>query len=111
MAERILSADQQDEAEWRTAARSSYYAVYHVCARHFGLDPSKPGAKHDVIRSLLKGIRRTSQTPTFVMVAQDCIGSLWRLRVRADYYLDEPFTGDEADQALGYAQRVMAGIR
>lgn len=107
VAEDLVRNEPQQEPEWRSAIHASYYVVYHLAARHFGLDPSGPHARHEDIRGLLKALRPSVQTPRFIALARQFMPSLWRLRVIADYRLDDPLSGYDADQAVGYAQRVV----
>ncbi|HYD70937.1 MAG TPA: hypothetical protein VED21_36110 [Azospirillum sp.] len=102
----------EDEAAFRAIAHLSYYAVYHLIARHFGLDPAdRLEASHADLRARLRGANPPSVVPRHVFAAKRVYSSLLHGRVLADYHLDAPFTGDLADQSLAQAQGVFAALR
>ncbi|WP_207461341.1 hypothetical protein [Azospirillum sp. SYSU D00513] len=109
-AERLLQSDDQNEADWRLAAHACYYAVYHVSARQFQLDPAGYEADHKVIRSRFKETASNPAQPRFIAHARRAILELWQLRRSADYCLDQPFTADQADRALQLAQGVVSAM-
>jgi hypothetical protein len=107
LANDLLNRENQDEAAWRAAAHLCYYAVYHLIAQYFRLDPANYGAaRHEIIRDLLRKATPDTGVPRYVTLARRNFPSLWRLRVSADYLLGAAFSGDDADQALGWAQQV-----
>ncbi|HRJ60656.1 MAG TPA: hypothetical protein PKZ99_05680 [Azospirillaceae bacterium] len=109
LAERLLAADEQNEASYRAAAHLCYYAVYHLVARYFGLDPSDyAAARHEIIRDVLKKTLPGPGVPQYVILARRSLPTLWRLRVLADYHLNKDFSADDADQSLADAQRIFA---
>lgn len=109
LAERLLATDEQNEASYRAAAHLCYYAIYHLVAGHFRLDPSDyAAARHEIVRDLLRKTLPGPGVPQYVILARRSFPTLWRLRVLADYHLNKDFSADDADQSLADAQRIFA---
>ncbi|WP_452006635.1 HEPN domain-containing protein [Azospirillum largimobile] len=81
--------------------------VYHASAAYFRLDATGEYARHSDVHDLLKGMKLDSNPPRYIVAAKRVHGELKRLRVRADYYVKEHFSADDADRALQLAQMVI----
>jgi len=107
-AERLLDDPSGEEGCLRSAAHASYYAVYHLAASHFHLDPTNRGeAKHADVMALLDGAQ-LMRLPRGIREAKRLYRRLWALRTKADYRLAETFDQAEAERALEYAKAVFA---
>lgn len=104
-------SDEDDEAAHRILAHVSYYAVYHLMARHFGLDPAKRSeASHSDVCDLVEGAHLPA-VPRYVREAKRVFRQLRRLRVKADYHLDVRFPCTDAVRASAFAAAVFASVR
>lgn len=97
------------EAARRAVAHACYYAVYHLMAVHFGLDPNdRGGAGHGEIRDRLGALRFAPPPPRQVVIARRHYRTLLFFRVRADYRLGEEFRARDASRALEMAEEIFA---
>jgi hypothetical protein len=105
----LIDPPEAPEAALRGAARASYYAVYHLVCDHFGLDPKSDygSARHQVVRDRLQTLN-PSTAPQHIREAKRVFNRLLLLRVRADYYLDQPFSSEDAEDAVSYAEAVFS---
>lgn len=112
LAQLLRSHIGQNEAARRAVAHACYYAVYHLMAAHFGLDPmDRAGAGHGEIRDRLKAVRFTpNPPPRHVVVARRHYTTLTYLRARADCQLAKQFGYADAMQAIGIAEEIFAAI-
>ncbi|EMG7907563.1 HEPN domain-containing protein [Enterobacter ludwigii] len=92
-----------EEVEYRTCARSAYYALYHYLK---SIADSLPGNYEDVsshervIRKLI-----SSGDPKLSELAQKMI-STRKTRVRADYHLDKNFGKSETYKILRVVEKI-----
>ncbi|KHO36697.1 MULTISPECIES: HEPN domain-containing protein [Enterobacteriaceae] len=94
-----------EEIEYRTCARSAYYALYHYLK---SIADELPGAYEDV-SSHEKVIRKllASGDEKLVQFAQKMIATR-KTRVRADYHIDKNFGKTEAYKILRVVEKVFA---
>ena len=92
-----------EEVEYRTCARSAYYALYHYLK---SIADELPGAYEDV-SSHEKVIRKllNSGDQKFIDLAQKMIATR-KTRVRADYHIDKSFGKTEAYKILRVVEKV-----
>ena len=103
----MISARTPDEIRCRNAARSSYYAVFHLMAKTYDMDTSDETTTHWEVKKAVM-----SEDPAYasdrVTEARTYWDKLYRYRVRADYYPDQPFPIGDAQTALNLAKRIFA---
>ncbi|HBR3703181.1 HEPN domain-containing protein [Klebsiella pneumoniae] len=92
-----------EEVEYRTCARSAYYALYHYLK---SIADKLPGSYEDV-SSHEKVIRKllNSGDPKLMDLAQKMI-STRKTRVRADYHIDKNFGKSEAYKILRIVEKI-----
>jgi hypothetical protein len=107
LAQFLRAEIEQDEAARRAIAHASSYAVYHLMATYFGVDPSRwDGASHRDIRDRLNGLRFTPPPPRHVVIARRHYRTLTHFRVWADYALNKEFAAVDARRALDMAEEI-----
>jgi hypothetical protein len=112
LAQFLRSEIDKSEGARRAIAHACYYAVYHLMAAHFNIDPIiRAGSGHGEIKDLLAGLRfAPTVPPRHIVIARREYRRLMLLRVRADYNLGEPFTSAQANTALQVAEEIFAAI-
>jgi hypothetical protein len=111
LAQLLRSEIDKSQGARRAIAHACYYAVYHLMAAHFQIDPrSRAGSRHGEIKDLLAGFRFVPPVPRHVVIARREYPRLMLLRARADYNLEEPFTSAQANIALRAAEEIFAAI-
>lgn len=92
-----------EEVEYRTCARSAYYALYHYLK---SIADALPGRYEDV-SSHEKVIRKllNSGDQKLIDLAQKMI-STRKTRVRADYHIDKNFGKSEAYKILRVVEKI-----
>lgn len=89
------------EARSRAIAHACYYAVYHLVAAHFHMNPKwYDGSRHSDVMRRLSGIVPRPGTSKLVYEAKRYYKTLYSLRVWADYDFSCAFTDEEADRSL-----------
>jgi hypothetical protein len=112
LAQLLRSEIGSNEGARRAVAHACYYAVYHLMALHFGIDPNDQGrAGHGNIRTLLNALRFTPPPPREVVIARRHFRTLMFLRARADYRLSEEFSAADALRALEMTEEIFAAMR
>jgi hypothetical protein len=104
-------------AYWRSAASRAYYAAYHAARIWHDTRLPAPGMCAPDVRGVheefIERLRHPApETKGDLRVKSATIGrvllGLRRMRVRADYELNESFTRDEALTAVSQADQVLA---
>jgi hypothetical protein len=97
------------ERHCRCAARSAYYAVYHLIARLFGRNTAQYDGKHAIIREILLS-KPSAQCLPVEKCAKIHWDQLFAFRVKADYQVTTVFTVVEARLAVAYAEKVFTNL-
>jgi hypothetical protein len=109
LAEELLAQAGSREPYLRSAARSAYYAVYHLVARRLAMDPSRPDAGHAAVRQEL--LSQPIGADDQIRIAKRRWDRLYAMRVHADYELDRVFAFADAETAVLDAASVFAALR
>jgi len=111
-----LNARATKEVEFRNVVGRAYYAAYHK-ARAFhdtlpvaGRTPSKPTGVHEELAFRLSWPKVPETDPRFIQSRDlgKALRWLHSKRVKADYFLDDPVSPDEARDVLNRAEGVLA---
>lgn len=98
--EAALSLDtfgrERGDAYNRAVVSRAYYAIFHcVLDRVPGFDGQGPGVHTNLIRHL----KQTQQLPRSRQIGLQ-LDDLFQLRVRSDYFIDQPIARPDVDKAL-----------
>lgn len=94
--------DQNSEADWRTSAGRSYYAVYHMIRDLIASENSELALTHG---ALWNSFYQTGVPPEAKAIAMN-MQTLYTLRQTADYQLRSKLTKEKARAAYDLACKV-----
>jgi hypothetical protein len=92
------------EREWRSGASRAYYAAYHkaLCVAEACLPPSPPvGGYHERLTNRLKADGMKGMALAYELI------DLKRVRTRADYFVAQDFTQQEATDLIEKCTKFM----
>lgn len=106
------------EVSWRGSISRAYYAAFHQAGDWHqalpsqGMLPGKPGGKHHDLAGQLSNptLPATDQRRSLSMSMGYMLRDAHRLRVKADYSLNENITASETDQLLISARKIVASL-
>ena len=112
-----LRADPR-EVSWRGSISRGYYAAFHhadwwhQALPSAGEPPDRPGGKHHELACRLTKptLASTDQRRALSVTAGYILREGHRLRVKADYFLNEGITAAETDQLLFSVRKLVATL-